>query len=382
MRKRNLSVTLILALVIAALPTLVAFTASASGAGFSSRSSSNTSSLISTSSGSAFAQSDCATFQETGKAVCGRFLQYWQQNGGLAQNGLPISSVIGEVSDTDGKLYTVQYFERTVFEFHPENRPPNDVLLSLLGTSLYLAKYPAGAPGQAPNHQNGHFFAETGHWVGGNFWLYWQGHGGIAQEGFPLSDEFLETSDLDGQTYTVQYFQRAVFELHPENPEATGILLSQLGTFHRTGKYPPGTAELAAPYGVPAALVTPTPTPVPARPTIKPASTPVPIATKQAPKPTAVPPTRRGATVTQVPGTVSKGSYASVTVSTSPGAQCSIEVLYKSGASTAQGLYPKQAGADGLVSWTWKVGTRTTSGTWPIYITCGSQSITTSVTVR
>ena len=30
------------------------------------------------------AQGACRTFQETGQTVCGRFLQYWQTNGGLA----------------------------------------------------------------------------------------------------------------------------------------------------------------------------------------------------------------------------------------------------------------------------------------------------------
>jgi hypothetical protein len=39
-----------------------------------------------------------------------------------------------ETSDLDGKQYRVQYFERAVMEFHPENRPPNDVLLAQLGT--------------------------------------------------------------------------------------------------------------------------------------------------------------------------------------------------------------------------------------------------------
>ena len=39
----------------------------------------------------AVAQDECVTFQETGKRVCGRFLEYWRQNGGLAQQGLPLS---------------------------------------------------------------------------------------------------------------------------------------------------------------------------------------------------------------------------------------------------------------------------------------------------
>jgi hypothetical protein len=40
----------------------------------------------------------------------------------------------------------VQYFERAVFEFHPENQPPHDVLLSQLGTFRFKTKYPSGDP--------------------------------------------------------------------------------------------------------------------------------------------------------------------------------------------------------------------------------------------
>jgi hypothetical protein len=42
---------------------------------------------------------------------------------------------------------------------------------------------------------------------------------------------------------------------------------------------------------------------------------------------------------------------------------------YKSGASSAAGLYPKRGVR---ISWTWKVGTRTTPGRWPITVSCGS----------
>ncbi len=64
-------------------------------------------------------QSGCQTFSETGQTVCGTFLQYWQQHGGLAQQGYPLSGEFQERSDVDGKTYTVQYFERAVFELHP-----------------------------------------------------------------------------------------------------------------------------------------------------------------------------------------------------------------------------------------------------------------------
>ena len=98
------------------------------------------------------AQPGCRTFTETGKTVCARFLEYWQQNGGLAQQGLPISNEFQEVSELNGQTYTVQYFERAVFEKHPENAPPYDVLLSQLGAFQFKRKYPNGepAPGTGP----------------------------------------------------------------------------------------------------------------------------------------------------------------------------------------------------------------------------------------
>src|SRR5689334_6043799 len=77
----------------------------------------------------------CRTFPETGKTVCGDFLTYWDTHGGLAQQGFPLSAEFQERSDIDGKTYTVQYFERAVFELHPENKPPYNILLSLLGAN-------------------------------------------------------------------------------------------------------------------------------------------------------------------------------------------------------------------------------------------------------
>jgi hypothetical protein len=120
-----------------------------------------------------------------------------------------------------------------VFEYHPENPDPFKVLLSQLGTFQYRKKYPGGAPNQTPNTSEGSkLFPETGFRVGGKFLDYWTKNGGLAQQGFPISDELQEVSDLDGKTYTVQYFERAVFELHPENAGTPyEVLLSQLGTF-------------------------------------------------------------------------------------------------------------------------------------------------------
>jgi hypothetical protein len=193
-------------------------------------------------------QEECRTFPETGKMVCSSFLTYWKEHGGLAQQGLPVTSVFSEQSETDGKHYAVQYFERAVFELHPENKPPYDVLLSLLGTLDYKARYPGGAPGQKPNDEAGSvLFRETGKRVGGVFLSYWQSHGGLMQQGYPISDEFVARSPLDGKEYRVQYFERAVFEYHPENKPPYDVLLSQLGTFQLKRKYPGGDPAAAIP---------------------------------------------------------------------------------------------------------------------------------------
>ncbi|HYP20596.1 MAG TPA: hypothetical protein VEY08_11020, partial [Chloroflexia bacterium] len=111
-------------------------------------------------------------------------------------------------------------------------------LLSLLGAFRYKEKYPDGAPKQTPNSSPGSvLFRETGHRLGGVFLDYWNKNGGLAQQGYPISDEFVEQSELDGKPYTVQYFERAVFEYHPENKPPYDVLLSQLGTFRFKEKY-------------------------------------------------------------------------------------------------------------------------------------------------
>jgi N-acetylneuraminic acid mutarotase len=172
-----------------------------------------------------------------------------------------------ERSDTDGKTYTVQYFERAVFEYHPQNRPPYDVLLSLLGVFEYNRRYGRSIPrGQQPSAVNPRFFPETGKTIGGRFREYWERNGGLAQMGYPITDEFPERSPLDGKTYTVQYFERAVFEYHPENAGTPyEVLLSHLGRFRYEQRYGMRGTATATP-GAPSAGASPTPQVVQLRP--------------------------------------------------------------------------------------------------------------------
>ncbi len=76
-------------------------------------------------------------FEATGHNLDGKFLQYWQGNGGLPLYGYPISEAFTERSKSDGKDYLVQYFERNRFELHPEKAgTPYEVQLGLLGSEM------------------------------------------------------------------------------------------------------------------------------------------------------------------------------------------------------------------------------------------------------
>ena len=78
----------------------------------------------------------CQTFPETSKQVCDPFLTYWQQHGGLTQQGLPLSDAFNETNPTNGQVYLTQYFERARFEWHPNNDPSYQVLLGQFGRRI------------------------------------------------------------------------------------------------------------------------------------------------------------------------------------------------------------------------------------------------------
>ena len=126
------------------------------------------------------------------------------------------------------------------------------------------------------------FFAETGHNICGNILGAWRAQGlefdgrkgtseaeSLALFGLPLSDLQSETFGGD-KRYVVQWFERARFELHPENAPPYNILLGLLGAEVRNSSAPSPTATLT-----PTATPTPTPKPKP-KPRPRPTSTPLP----------------------------------------------------------------------------------------------------------
>jgi hypothetical protein len=79
-----------------------------------------------------------------------------------------------------------------------------------------FAEIPRPVPGVPPIAVDlGRRFAETGYSVANPILKYFDENGGVATFGYPISARRAEKLE-DGKTYTVQYFQKARLELHPE----------------------------------------------------------------------------------------------------------------------------------------------------------------------
>jgi ELWxxDGT repeat protein len=179
-------------------------------------------------------------FPETGFCISGRIRAFWEQNGGLPVFGFPTGPQQQEL--VEGRPLQVQWFERTRLELHPENAPPYDVLLGRIGVDRLAQQGRPDWPQFPVAAQTGDClrFAETGHAVCGPILAFWRSHGlefdgrrgvsyaeSLALFGLPVSSPALEV--LEGRVYTVQWFERARFELHPENPPPYDVQLGLLG---------------------------------------------------------------------------------------------------------------------------------------------------------
>lgn len=175
-------------------------------------------------------------FPETGHSIAMPFSLYWENNGGLPVFGYPLTDQLFEGG------HRVQYFERQRFESHPENPEAYTIQLGLLGVEIArqtgltrTASFQRQNPHGNPNCE---YFPETGHHLCFGFRNYWHNHGldmgdpgysfreSLALFGYPISDEFIDpTTGL-----TMQYFERARFEWHPEyRGTQYEILLGRLG---------------------------------------------------------------------------------------------------------------------------------------------------------
>ena len=68
-------------------------------------------------------------------------------------------------------------------------------------------------------HTDLRYFPQTRHWIGGGFRQKWEEYEALGKSleciGYPITDEMQET--IGGRVYTVQYFERARFEIHTKD---------------------------------------------------------------------------------------------------------------------------------------------------------------------
>ncbi|MCG8349976.1 MAG: hypothetical protein MI924_19600 [Chloroflexales bacterium] len=201
------------------------------------------------------AQENERCFAETDFCISGRFLEFWEQNDGLRVFGLPISAQQEEM--VEGRLIQVQWFERNRLELHPDNAPPYDVLLGRLGHTVLESRgrdwftFPKDEGLQA-----GCRLFTTGFNVCDDILAAWQANGleldgqagsspeeSLALFGQPLSPA--QTEVIDGKAYTVQWFERTRFEVHPGNRPPFNVQFGLLGNLLRPRDVPTPPGRIA-----------------------------------------------------------------------------------------------------------------------------------------
>jgi len=162
-------------------------------------------------------------FNSTGHSVSGPLLHFYQQTGGMARHGAPLTEIVAVNN------HYWQFFQNSVMEFDPR----------YLGTTSEAKLIPLGQQEAAhydfapvtpfTNTVSRWYFPESGHTLSAGFLDYWLNNGDRASLGLPLSEE-IQTQDTAGQSVTIQYLQyvRLEYRSHPADPSQS-IQISPLG---------------------------------------------------------------------------------------------------------------------------------------------------------
>jgi hypothetical protein len=189
-------------------------------------------------------------YGETGYTLAAEFVNFYDSHGGLAVFGYPVTDARIE-EDSQVKGFLVQWTERQRLEWHPELAGTEfEVQLGLLGSELTRGLngpnfQPAASSKYQAQSESGtpHYFPETGQYVDDLFYDYWVRNGGLRVFGYPISAECgmsngecgitTSTASIPNSEFpipnSIQWFERARFELHTENTPETRVLLGHLG---------------------------------------------------------------------------------------------------------------------------------------------------------
>jgi hypothetical protein len=201
-------------------------------------------------------------FPETGHALTPVFGPFWERSGGLPVFGYPLTEAFHEPTlvptpNLWWPWYTVQYVERQRFEYHPDLAgTPYEVQLGHLGVEEAAQRADLHGlwafnpvPPNAQRPAGCIYLPEARHQLCGEFRLYWESHGlelgdpgvsfreCLALFGYPISEEFIDPAT----GLVTQYFERARFEWHPNDPPPYRVLLGRLAAdrLARWGWVPP-----------------------------------------------------------------------------------------------------------------------------------------------
>lgn len=166
---------------------------------------------------------DNVYFPETHHFVSAGFKSFWQGHGGAEILGYPLTEEFSETDPTTGEQMTVQYFQRAELQYRASAPAGNRISIARLGVTLTSDRTFAKVS-PVPDTADRRYFPQTGHTIAYGFKDFWEAHGGLAEFGYPISEEFTENGR------TVQYFERARFEYNPKsnNPQYT-VTLGLLG---------------------------------------------------------------------------------------------------------------------------------------------------------
>jgi hypothetical protein len=165
------------------------------------------------------------TFAQTGHTVSGIWLDFLKSHGDVDNLGYPRTEVI---QDSLIRNQTVQYYQRVVLEYHPEQPAAYQIQRRLIGDILIPGADPAVDSGARPSGDSFYFPNFTGqglgHFVANSapdgsptlFKQYFDTHGREDAFGYPKEEPKLRQL-TDGQQHWTQRFQAAVFEYHQEN---------------------------------------------------------------------------------------------------------------------------------------------------------------------
>ena len=191
------------------------------------------------------------------------FQEFYDRTGGLQRWGFPTSEVHVEESGT-----LTQYYQRGVVDFHRRLDLGDIYVLERRLTWDYFGGGAGGSPdlGVEPGTLNNNSGEQIGPWshkvsnfsvggVGIGFLDFFNAFGGVQAFGFPKTEARVDTnaagtSHIAAATagFVRQYFQAAVMEYHPQDPQAP-VKLRLLGDDLRNQKYPAGAWEEFGAFG-------------------------------------------------------------------------------------------------------------------------------------